>query len=160
MWRFFSAAMLMFALAVPATAAEPVVDDEFMVVYRTDSSFADVREFVEMGITDRGMVVNNVAYISNMLERTRGDVGGAALYTEGEALEFCSATLSRDTMAADIHNIVFCPYVIAVYVKADEPDAVYVGYKRMPRVKDEKSRATLIAVEELLDEIVQDAVQF
>ncbi|ACL72486.1 hypothetical protein Tgr7_1401 [Thioalkalivibrio sulfidiphilus HL-EbGr7] len=139
-------------------AKEPLLETEHMRVYSVEGEFATYREALEMAITNRGIVINNVAYIGNMLKRTAADVGGKPLYQEGEALEFCSAVISRRMMEADIHNIVFCPYIVAVYVTKAEPNTVYVSYRRPIPVGDDASRESLMAVEELLEEIVQETL--
>ncbi|MFO8156095.1 MAG: DUF302 domain-containing protein [Thiohalospira sp.] len=163
MTRIAAPLLAVAALLLAGTAAaaqEPVKKTEHMVVYQYEESFDFALEAVEMAITGRGMVINNTAHIAEMLARTADDVGGEAVYEKGQALEFCSATVSRATMEADIHNIVFCPYIIAVYTVADEPGQVYLAYRRPPRVGDEESRAALGDVEELLDELVQEAMAF
>lgn len=155
------AAVLLMSLAGGAMAAkEPVKKTDHMVVYQYEESFDFALEAVEMAITGRGMVINNTAHIAEMLARTADAVGGEAVYENGQALEFCSATLSRATMEADIHNIVFCPYIIAVYTVEDEPGQVYLAYRRPPQVGDEASKAALRDVEELLDGLVQEAMAF
>ena len=42
---------------------------DYMAVYTKAGSFEDVRDDVEMAILDRGMVVNNVSHVGEMLER-------------------------------------------------------------------------------------------
>lgn len=127
-----------------------------------DTPYELVREGLELAITGRGLVINNVAHIGDMLSRTGEDVGAeqGAIYEQAEAVEFCSATVSRDTMAADPHNIVFCPYVIAVYVTADDPETTHIAYRRPTLVGDEASRKSLEAVDQLLGEIVEEAAAF
>jgi uncharacterized protein (DUF302 family) len=132
---------------------------DYMKLYKVKASFEDVRQYIELAITDRGMVINNVSHIGNMLERTGKDLGASKkIYDHAEALEFCSATVSRRMMEADPHNIVFCPYIIAIYTLPGEADTVYVAYRRPPAVGSPESRAALQAVEKLLDDIIRDAV--
>jgi uncharacterized protein (DUF302 family) len=131
-----------------------------MKLFTVEGSFANVRADVEMAITDRGMIINNVSHIGNMLARTGKDIGaGTQIFAEAEALEFCSATVSRQMMEADPHNIVFCPYIIAIYTLPGEKDKVYVAFRRPLPVGSADSRAALEAVEKLLDDIVADAIQ-
>jgi uncharacterized protein (DUF302 family) len=131
-----------------------------MKLFTVEGSFANVRADVEMAITDRGMIINNVSHIGNMLARTGKDIGaGTQIFAEAEALEFCSATVSRQMMEADPHNIVFCPYIIAIYTLPGEKDKVYVAFRRPLPVGSAESRAALEAVEKLLDDIVADAIQ-
>jgi uncharacterized protein (DUF302 family) len=95
-----------------------------------------------------------------MLSRTAKDVGASVqVYEEAEALEFCSAVLSRKMMEADRHNIVFCPYVISVYTLPGEKDRVYLSYRRPEIVGSEASRQSLQEVEDLLDSIIDEAGQ-
>lgn len=150
--------MALILLPVQAMAVEPELETEHMRVYSVEGKFETYREALEMAITNRGIVINNVAHIGAMLRRTAADVGGEAIYQDGQALEFCSAVISRRTMEADIHNIVFCPYIVAVYVTEAEPEKVYVSYRRPIPVGDDASRESLLAVEELLEEIVQETL--
>jgi uncharacterized protein (DUF302 family) len=158
---FFLAVLALFTLAAlsPAALAKgPDLETEHMRVYSVQGEFETYREGLEMAITNRGIVVNNVAHIAAMLQRTAADVGGEAIYLEGQAYEFCSATVSRHMMEADVHNIVFCPYIVAVYVTEDEPDTVYVSYRRPVPVGTEASQESLRAVEDLLEDIVHETL--
>jgi len=105
------------------------------------------------------MKINNVSHIGNMLARTGKDIGATRqIFEQAEALEFCSAVVSRRMMEADPHNIVFCPYIIYVYTLPGEKNRVYVAYRRPPAVGSTESRAALQAVEKLLQDIIADAI--
>ena len=111
-------------------------------------------------IENRGLVLNYTARIGAMLERTGKDVGTAGeIYGEAEMLEFCSARISRDTMAADPRNIVFCPYAIAIYTLPKDRNTVYVGYRRLPAFGSPQSVKSLRAAEQLVADIVGDALR-
>ena len=131
-----------------------------MSVSIKQGSFADVREAVEMAITGRGFVINNVSHVGEMLERTGKDLGGGKqVFLNAESLEFCSATVSRKMMEADPDNIVFCPYIISIYVLPQKPNEVRVAYRKTQMVGTPASRKSLKAVNELLGEIIKEAVQ-
>ncbi len=148
---------LLVVISACATATER---DSYMRLYTVQGSFEDVRDDVEMAITDRGMKINNVSHIGNMLARTGKDIGASRqIFEKAEALEFCSATVSRRMMEADPHNIVFCPYIIYVYTLPGEKDRVYVAFRRLQPVGSPDSRAALAAVEKLLTDIIADATQ-
>ena len=133
---------------------------EYMKLYTVEGEFEDVRQDIEMAITDRGMVINNVSHIGNMLARTGQDLGtGKQIFKKAEALEFCSATVSRRMMETDPHNIIFCPYIIAIYTLPDEKDKVYVAFRRPLPVGSDESRQSLVAVQKLLEDIIADATQ-
>jgi uncharacterized protein (DUF302 family) len=134
--------------------------DDYMKLHTVDGVFEDVRMDIEMAITDRGMVINNVSHIGNMLARTGKDLGaGKQIFQKAEALEFCSSTVSRRMMETDPHNIVFCPYIIAIYTLPAESNKVYVAFRRPLPVGSAESRQSLVAVEKLLDEIIAEATQ-
>lgn len=134
--------------------------DDYMKLYTVEGAFEDVRMDIEMAITDRGMVINNVSHIGNMLARTGKDLGaGKQIFQKADALEFCSSTISRRMMETDPHNIVFCPYIIAIYTLPAESNKVYVAFRRPLPVGSAESRQSLVAVEKLLEEIIADATE-
>ena len=123
-------------------------------------SFEDAREAVEMAITGRGFVINNVSHVGEMLARTGKDLGSVKqVFLKAEALEFCSATVSRKMMEADPDNIVFCPYIISIYVLPEKPNEVRVAYRKAQITGSPASRKALKAVNELLAEIIREAMQ-
>lgn len=137
-----------------------LADGAHMSVSIKQGSFADVRDAVEMAITGRGFVINNVSHVGEMLERTGKDLGGGKqVFLNAESLEFCSATVSRKMMEADPDNIVFCPYIISIYVLPQKPNEVRVAYRKTQLVGTPASRKSLQAVNDLLGEIIKEAVQ-
>lgn len=156
MLRNTLAVVLLFAGLVHGALAA----GDYMVVFAKAGSFDDVRDAVDMAITDRGMVVNNVSHVGKMLERTGKDLGEARqIFLKAEILEFCSAVVSRKMMESDPDNIVFCPYVISVYVAPEKPDEVRVAYRKTQIVGSPASQRALKAVNELLSDIVKEALQ-
>ena len=133
---------------------------DYMAVLAKKGSFDDVRDAVEMAITDRGMIINNVSHVGEMLERTGKDLGETKqIFIKAEVLEFCSAVVSREMMAPDPDNIVFCPYTISVYVVPEKPGEVRVAYRKPEIVGSPESQKALKAVDELLSGIVRDALK-
>ncbi|MFN3293372.1 MAG: DUF302 domain-containing protein [Gemmobacter sp.] len=131
------------ALAAPAHA-------EF--ISRTvEGSFADVAFALENAIVGRGLVIDYVSHVGDMLERTRADVGGSVtLFTAANVYQFCSATLSRKMMEADPANIRFCPYGIVVMEQPDAPGKITLGFDALPE-------GPMQEVQALLAEIVAEA---
>lgn len=145
-----------FALATAMSAAA-VAAEKPIVTFAVEGDYADVRADLEDAIVNRGLVVAYVAKIADMLKRTAGVVEGAKpVYTFGESLQFCSATLSRRTMEANPDNIAFCPYQVFVYQKAGDKTTVTVGYRRVPECCDDASRAAIADINKLLDGIVRE----
>lgn len=133
---------------------------ENRVVYSKKGKFEDIRDDVALAITGRGMVINNIAHVGEMLERTGKDLGATRdIYLKADVFEFCSAVLSRKMMEADPDNIVYCPYTISVYVLPESPDVVKVAYRKPPTAVTAESAKALDAVENLLSGIVQEALQ-
>nr|WP_241479060.1 DUF302 domain-containing protein [Leisingera sp. ANG-M1] len=123
-----------------------------MVSYTTALSYDDVTFGLESAITNRGLVIDHVSHVGEMLERTRGDVGSdLVLFARAQVFSFCSAKLSRQVMEADPMNIAFCPYGIFV---AQQPGAEYVtiGFRAFPE-------GDMQLIHDLLDGIVQEAIE-
>lgn len=138
--------VLLIAASMPAQA------EAWRTAQSTKGSFADTHDAVVMAIENRGLVLNYTGHISEMLDRTGSDLGHSRrIYEQAVVLEFCSAALSRQMMEADPHEIVNCPFTIAVYSLAGQPDTTWVGYRKA----DGKSAALL---EKLLQDIVADAL--
>jgi uncharacterized protein (DUF302 family) len=142
-----------------ATHAAKLPRGEHLRFYSVKGEFEMVREDVRQAITERGLVIDHVSHMSDMLDRTGKDIGTARrIFGKAESLQFCSAPISRRTMEADPANIVFCPYIIAVYTLPNDAKTVYVGYRRPQPVGSEASKQSLKAVEDLLDSIVREAL--
>ena len=134
-------------------ALSAVADDGARVVM-AKGKFADVKDDLVAAIVQRGLVVNYVAHVGDMLERTGRDLGkGKHIYDQAEVVEFCSATASRAMMEADPRNLVYCPYTISVYTLPDKPGLVYLAHRKYPHTK------ALKPVADLLDGIFADATK-
>lgn len=130
------------ALTLPAHAADGVV------TYPTTDSFDDATFAVESAIIERGLVIDHVSKVGDMLARTKADVGGTKdLFDGANVYLFCSAQTSRQVMEADPMNIVHCPYGVFV---ADQGGEVIIGYRDMPD-------GSMQPVEDLLDGIAREA---
>jgi uncharacterized protein (DUF302 family) len=144
-------------LAMGGAVAQPVASYS-----RAGAKFADVRDDLKAAIESRGFVIDYQSHIGSMLERTGKDVGSTRkLYDDAQALQFCSAQLSRKMMQADPANVVMCPYTLVVWATAERPDQVFVAYRRPMRQGQggsPASRAALREVDTLLDTIAREAV--
>lgn len=135
------------SLALALVASPALAQDA--TVYTFDGSFDDATFGVESAIVGRGLVIDWVSHVGDMLARTGQDVGSdVTLFDNAEIYMFCSATLSRKVMEADPANIAFCPY--SVYV-AEREGAVTVGYRNLPE-------GPMQEVQALLDEIAKEAI--
>jgi hypothetical protein len=101
-------------------------------------------------------------HLGEMLDRTRADVGSdVQVYAQADALEFCSAVISRRMVEADPANMVFCPFTVSAYVLPDEPGVTYVAYRKPTTLGDASSQtqAVMGEVEAMLDAIARAAGQ-
>ncbi len=139
-------------LAATLGLAAQTATAQEMVTYTTDQSFGDVAFGLESAILDKGLVIDSVSHVGEMLERTRADVGSdVVLFKEADAYSFCSASLSREVMEADPLNIAFCPYDIFIAEMADGEGEVIIGYRSFPEGEMQK-------IQDLLDGIVRAAI--
>ncbi|MEM6465452.1 MAG: DUF302 domain-containing protein [Pseudomonadota bacterium] len=134
----------LFLLSAPVQAQEPV-----LVPY--EGSFEDAEFAVESAILGRGLVIDFVSHVGDMLNRTGKDVGSdAKIFDEASIFLFCSAVISREVMEADPANIQHCPYGIFV---TETDGAVAIGHKTYPE-------GPMQRVETLLRDIAEEASAF
>lgn len=120
-----------------------------VVSAQAKGGFGEVKDSVVLAIQAKGFKIDYTAHIGNMLERTGKDVGSTKrVFGNAEALQFCSAVVSRRMMEQKAANIAYCPYVIALYTLPDDPKTVYVVYRK-----------GLPEVDALLADIVKEALQ-
>lgn len=147
--------LCLWCITTAANAAMPAPQ-----VRAASGEFDDVRERVVMALENRGLVLSYTARVGDMLERTGRDLGNdKVIYGKAEVLEFCSAAISRETMAADPRNIVFCPYAIALYTLPQAPRTVYLTYRAPAATGNAASVRALRKVEKLLADVVNEAMQ-
>ncbi|SMP35350.1 DUF302 domain-containing protein [Shimia sagamensis] len=138
-------------LAAVATisAAGAAVAENTSTVYNYDGSFEDAAFSLESAIIGKGLNIDYVSHVGDMLSRTKQDVGSdVTLFDQAEIYIFCSAVLSRKMMEADPMNIAHCPYGIFV---ADREGQVMLGYRNYPE-------GPMQEVQALLAEIVGEAL--
>jgi uncharacterized protein (DUF302 family) len=154
--------LILFACNASASENAPAkqqFDYNHMRHFSTHGDFNEVLEFLKLAITDRGIKINNISHIGEMLARTAKDVGATKkIYINAQAIEFCSASLSRKMMEADASNIVFCPYIIFIYELPEQPKTIQIAFRRLAG-GPQKSGPVLDEVENLLEDIIKDAIQ-
>lgn len=124
MRRFF--VLLSLLVWITGASAEEAVRQR-----KVAGSFDEVKEALTMAIESRGLVVNYVSHIGDMLERTGADLGKKQkIFAKAEIVEFCSAGLSRQMMEMDAHHIVMCPFSISIYVLPGDPSHVWLSYRQ------------------------------
>lgn len=137
------------SIAVSAALLVPsAVLAQDVITYDFDGSFDDATFAMESAIIDRGLVIDLISHVGDMLNRTGADVGSdTEIFTNADIFLFCSAAVSRRVMEADPMNIVHCPYSIFV---AETDDGVMLGHRAYPD-------GPMQEVEALLDAIIIEA---
>lgn len=126
-----------------ANAAEPVI-------YSYEGSFDDATFSVEDAIVSKGLVIDYVSHVGDMLNRTGADIGATKeIFKAADIFLFCSAVVSRKVMEANPLNLTYCPYSIFVF---EDEDGVKIGHDRYPEGEMQE-------VQKLLDGIVRSAIE-
>jgi uncharacterized protein (DUF302 family) len=142
-------AMRAFFAGLILTATTALADEP--VLYPYDGSFEDANFAVESAIVNRGLVIDYVSHVGEMLDRTGGDVGsGAKIFESANIFLFCSAVISRKVMEADPMNVQHCPYGVFV---TDRDGKVMIGHRDYPE-------GAMQDVQTLLSEIATEASDF
>ena len=155
MHAFVRAALFLGLITVGPSSL--LADDPY-AVHTSDAGFEEVMDNLKLAIQERGMYINNVMHMGEMLERTGGDLGfDRQIYLKAKSVEFCSAVLSRKMTAEKPSRIVNCPFIVSVYVLPDRPDATYVAYRKVPGSEAEQS-AVMAEIAAMLEGVAEAAV--
>ncbi|GEM_PF-6363823 len=145
------------ALVVDEPSTKPLEDGP-VVVYKSKDKFDTVVENLQTAITNRGLLVSKVLYVSDMLNRTGGDLGVPnPVYINAKSVEFCSAVISHRMIQESHLNLVVCPFTIAVFVKTTEPDQVYVAFRKQIIAGNKPELVEII--HEMLHGIVRETIE-
>ncbi len=141
------------------SSAQCTGNKEPVVIKSVDGKFDDIWEDLKRAIEERGLVISDISYIGEMLERTGKDIGRTnKVFGKAWSVEFCSAVLSRDMFEKNPHFIAFCPYHINVYTLHEDEKKVYLSYRRLIW-KDDNDKDVLYPVEKLLEDIIDDVIK-
>ncbi|MBQ4825684.1 DUF302 domain-containing protein [Leisingera sp. HS039] len=144
--------MKMYVVAAALAISTGTAAAQDMVSYTTPLPFDDVTFGLESAITNRGLRIDHISHVGDMLERTRADVGSdIVLFEHAQVFSFCSAKLSRQVMEANPMNITFCPYDIFV-AQTPGADDVTIGFRAFPE-------GEMQVIHDLVDGIVQEAIE-
>lgn len=131
---------------------------KYVNAFSTESTFGDAKDDLLEAITSNGLVVSYTSHAKTMLDNTAAVSGVTKpVYNNAEIILFCKAGLSHELVAGNPHNIVLCPYSIAIYVLTNEPERVYLSYRRV-ETSDEKVKALTKPIEDLLIKIIEEVI--
>lgn len=149
--------LFLFAL-LAITSSLALAAENYSVIFKAQGKYEDVRDSIQMAIEAKGLKINSMNHIAEMLERTGKDLGATKkVYEGGEQFEFCSAQVSRCMMEADPHAIVMCPYIISVYTIPGDK-TVYVSYRKPIQTKNPKLKKVLNEIEKMLTDIIKAGI--
>ncbi len=127
---------------------------EFANVFSTQSNFADTKEDLLASITAEGLVLSHTLHAKTMLDNTAKVAGTTTpVYDDAEILLFCKSDLSHALTGANPHNIVLCPYSIAIYVIHNEPERVYLSF-REPDARATQAKAIKALLTRIIEEVI------
>jgi uncharacterized protein (DUF302 family) len=126
------------------------------VVTEMEGEFREVKVTLLDIIRGKGLNISATLHAGRMLERTAKDFGeSGSMYGDAETIEFCSARIAHVIAKANPHNVLLCPFRIAVYTLTSKPGTVYLSYLP-PRGEDEEATNALAPMRDLYAEIVQE----
>ena len=147
-------------LAGALLSSQPVAAAESYAVYESASDFETVMEGAKLAIQERGLYINNVLHLSDMLARTAADLGfGPPRYARAESIEFCSAALSHRMTSENPHRLVQCPFILSLYTLPEQPGKTFVVHRRIAP-EEISGSAIMTEVAAMLREVAEGAVSW
>ena len=129
-------------------------------VYESESDFDTVLDAAKNAIAERGLYINNVMHLGEMLARTGKDLGiGGPLYTRAESIEFCSATLSRKMVAEDPNRLVNCPFILSIYTLPGQEGKTHIVHRNVS-AEEVANSAAMREVAEMLKGVAEGAASW
>ncbi len=150
-------------LAFLATLSAPlsVAGDSPVKTVSVEGTFEEVRDALKLAIENKGINIAHTLAAAEMLNATGKDFGiEKNVYLKAEIVEFCSAKISHQLAQASPENIVLCPFTVGVYVRTDDPERVYLTYRRPFVLEAEASQAAVDAMIELIDSVITEATEW
>lgn len=143
-----------------ATLSFSVLAGGAYAIYESENDFETVVEGAKLAIQERGMYINNVMHMDEMLERTGKDLGiDRKIYEKAHSIEFCSSVLSRKMTSEDPGRIVNCPFILSIYVLPEEPNKTYVAHRTVSEQEIESSEI-MAEISEMLKGVAEGAVSW
>jgi len=136
-----------------------VAQAQSVVEAQAKGSFEEIKQLLVIAIEGQGLVVDHVATVGDMLDRTGQDLGATTkIYARAEVLQFCSASYSRRMMEADARLLAFCPFGVGIYTLPHEANTVHLVYRTMQAEGvGPAASAALAKIDAVLAEILRDA---
>lgn len=151
-------ASLGFTLSSGLTKDTNITEYTKTIAAEFDVVFADLQDT----IINKGLVIDYVGNVDNMLERTSGaaesvtTTGQKSPYLHAKYLQFCSSKLTHKAVSADPQNLAICPYIFFIYETRSNPGNITVGYRPPVFGPSKRSKKIKVEVLEFLQGIVDE----
>ena len=124
------------------------------LVYQAEMDYEDAKLNLIDAIEAQGMVISSTSHAQTMLDRTAESVNGKGnIFDKAEIIQFCKVDLSHKLVSANPHNLVLCPYSIAIYSLKTKPELIYFSY-RTPYLDEPVAKD----IQKLLDQLILEAI--
>jgi uncharacterized protein (DUF302 family) len=136
-------------------------DEAPVKTVRVSGDFEDIRDGVRQAIEGKGINIAHTLPAGEMLNRTGKDFGiEQNVFLQAETVEFCSARISHRLAQASHENILLCPFTISIYVLSDDPEHVYLSWRRPFSLGDTESQAAVQEMVALIEAIIREASEW
>ena len=150
-----------FAAVFPASAQDKAVTHYTKTV---QTEFSEVFADLQDAVINKGLVIDYVGNVDNMLNRTSSTAGSVTSdgdkspYLNAKYMQFCSSKLTHKAVSADPHNLAICPYIVYLFETRAKPGYVTIGYRPPIFGPSKRSRKIKVEVLEYLESIVNEAI--
>ncbi|MFT5658872.1 MAG: hypothetical protein ACI9KN_002153 [Gammaproteobacteria bacterium] len=162
MKRLFATVILATLLSIVGmpTIAQTQVNADY--IRSIEASFGDVFDELKNAVINKGLVIDYIGNVDQMLERTAlvnseaNAEQSKPVYLSAKYMQFCSSTLTHTSVRANPQNLSMCPFVVFIYETHANPGHIIIGYQPPTLSNDEESVAISREVSLFLQGILED----
>lgn len=152
--------LALYGCARPQADVHQAAPQKPVVIRSVIGNYDQIWDDLTTALNNRGLVISSVSHVEEMIKRTgRALNQNKKIFARAKVMEFCSAIISREMMEKNPHYIAFCPYQIIVYSLPDNPNKVYLSYRRLYWGNNLKDRKVLKTVENLLSSLINEVIE-
>lgn len=128
------------------------------------AAFEDVFADLQDTVINRGLVIDFVGHVDDMLTRTSAaaqsitESGAKSPYLHAKYIQFCSSKLTHKAVSADPQNLAICPYIVYLYEARSKPGKVTIGYRPPVFGPSKRSGKIKVEVNDYLKSIIDDTI--
>ena len=159
-------AMMVFIATIYTAVFSASAQDKSVTHYTktVQAEFVDVFADLQDAVINKGLVIDYVGNVDNMLNRTSSTAGSVTSdgekspYLNAKYMQFCSSKLTHKAVSADPHNLAICPYIVYMFETRAKPGNITIGYRPPIFGPSKRSRKIKVEVLEFLESIVNEAI--